>query len=96
MKVIAHDRVRQYGAGKNLSQLGNLALDPRFAVFKGFLQVLIPATKPRSAHTAGNAVVGSGVVDADDVFARLGHTGSFIRGLRFGCECLWCRLVGQI
>jgi len=56
MKVIAHDRVRQYGAGKNLSQLGNSALNPKFAVFKRLLQIAIPAAEPRSAHAAGKAV----------------------------------------
>jgi len=72
MKVIAHDCVRQYGAGKNFRQLGNLALDPRFAVFKGFLQIAIPTAEPRSAHAAGKAIIlnlssGSGVYRFDTI-----------------------------
>jgi len=64
MKVIAHDRVREYGAGKNLSELGNLAFNPRFPVFKRLLQIAIPTAEPRSANTARNAMIGSGVIDA--------------------------------
>jgi len=61
MKVIAHHGIAQYQTRENISELGNLAFDPGFSVFKGFLQLTIPAAEPRSANSSSKAVVAGGV-----------------------------------
>ena len=89
MKVIAHHGIAQYRTGKKLSQFGNLAFNPWFSMFKGFLQIAIPAAEPRTPNTARNAMIGSGVVDADDVFAGLGLKKSLPHVARWRCQILW-------
>jgi len=49
MKVIAPDGVAQHRAGKNISQLGKTALNPKFAVFKRFSANNYPSRRAKSA-----------------------------------------------
>jgi len=56
MKVIAHHGVACSWTCKNVKELGNLVLYPRFSVVEGLLQVRIPAAEPRTPNMAGNAV----------------------------------------
>jgi len=55
-------------------------------MFKRLLQIAIPTAEPRSAHAARNAMIGSGVIDADDVFAGLGHSAVSFLGCGFAAS----------
>ena len=73
VQVIAHNRPGVHAAGENVSQLQNTSVNPRFSVFKAFVEVFVQAARPRSTHTVVHAMKRSGLGGVDELAARLGH-----------------------
>jgi hypothetical protein len=94
MKVIAHDRVAVDRYGENLSKQREPVFDPMLAMVEAAMVVAVHSKQPRSAHASGDAMVGSGVIWAYVVAARLGHGASLSRCLVHGCQTLPRRFVG--
>ncbi len=73
MHVIAHHRIRINAARENLAQFLYALFQPRLAVIKVLLCVVINAAQPRAPHAARHAVIAASVVRIDELFARLSH-----------------------
>ena len=56
MVVIAHHDVGVNAAGKDAAQLQNSAFNPRVAMFKTALKIVVKAAKPSAPHAARDAV----------------------------------------
>ena len=68
MVVIAHHYVGVNAAGKGAAQLQDSGFNPRVAMFKTALKIVVKAAKPSAPHAARDAVETCGVCGVNGCF----------------------------